>query len=78
MNSRYFIRDYSLSKIFNCNLYSVSMQKETKYDQMNLYVNFNISNFVDNIILIWGYNIKFNQIILNYYWITTDSWIKEY
>ena len=77
MDSRDFLRGYSLSKTFNCNIYSVSMQQATTYHETHIYVNFNKSNFFNNIISKWGNAIKFNQIILDYYWIPNESWMKK-
>lgn len=65
MDASDFSRCKYLQLLYNCQVYSISMQKGTDYCNNHVYENFNKRNFTNKLFKQFGQNIYFNQIILN-------------
>jgi len=55
--------------------YTVSMESGAVYGPRHLNANFNRGGFVKEAKRRWGANIRFRQIVLDYFWIPRGSWV---
>ena len=58
--------------------YTVSLCSSAQYSRRHLSLNFNRSNFSSQLKQVWGPKLRFKQIILDYFWIPSGSWMMTY
>ena len=72
MDARDYARCIATEQICDSNVYTVSMEIGGQYKQdRHLHGNFNSRNFVKNLRKHIGPDLKFKQIVLDYYWMPT-------
>jgi len=58
--------------------YTVSLCSSAKYSRRHLSLNFNRANFSREMKNVWGPRLRFKQIILDYFWIPSGSWMMDH
>eukprot|EP00592_Proboscia_alata_P030189 CAMPEP_0194440934 /NCGR_PEP_ID=MMETSP0176-20130528/118812_1 /TAXON_ID=216777 /ORGANISM="Proboscia alata, Strain PI-D3" /LENGTH=1988 /DNA_ID=CAMNT_0039265739 /DNA_START=119 /DNA_END=6085 /DNA_ORIENTATION=+ len=76
MDGRDLARILSLEHVFNDTLaYTVSLENGSKYMNRHLHANFNRKSLAREIKKQWGPSVKFRQIVLDYFWIPSGTWV---
>ena len=79
MDGRDLARCIAMEKKHSIEAFTVSQEHGSVYvEEKHLSANFNRSGFVDSIKRQFGTDIKFHQIILDYFWCPKGSWVMEH
>jgi len=75
MDGRDLARCLALEAPNDTHAYTVSMESGAVYSGRHLNANFNRKSFLQELKHKWGNDVKFRQIILDYFWIPRGSWV---
>eukprot|EP00562_Extubocellulus_spinifer_P027837 CAMPEP_0178643044 /NCGR_PEP_ID=MMETSP0698-20121128/17506_1 /TAXON_ID=265572 /ORGANISM="Extubocellulus spinifer, Strain CCMP396" /LENGTH=1014 /DNA_ID=CAMNT_0020283857 /DNA_START=22 /DNA_END=3066 /DNA_ORIENTATION=- len=77
MDGRDLVRCLALEAANDTHAYCVSLENGARYGPRHLHANFNRVKFIGQLKKLWG-NVKFRQIILDYFWIPRGTWVMSH